>query len=152
MTDLLANLEVSKPCDAKWSEMVGTGAARHCNLCEKHVYNVSQMTEAQVVDLIQSTEGTVCMRLFRRADGTVKTSDCHSQMHAVPTKWPVRLISMFILTIFATLGGTALAFGDSKYFSKVEALVCEYLGIQRHDPDIVMGNVCIPVQPQKNKQ
>ncbi len=56
--------------------MTGDERARFCGSCHKNVYDISQMTRAQAQQLIQEKEGNVCVRLYRRPDGTVITSDC----------------------------------------------------------------------------
>ena len=45
-------------------------------MSESSVYNVASMTRDEAESLIYQAEGEVCMRLYRRADGTVLTSDC----------------------------------------------------------------------------
>lgn len=72
----LNKLEIASPCSASWDDMVGDERTRHCGDCSKNVFNIAEMTSAEVKGLIQETEGRVCVRLFRRKDGTVLTSDC----------------------------------------------------------------------------
>ena len=68
---------VAKPCSANWNEMTGDERARHCAGCGMNVYNISAMTANEARGLIASHEGTrLCIRLFKRADGTVITRDC----------------------------------------------------------------------------
>jgi len=56
--------------------MVGDDRARFCGQCQKHVYNLSSLTADEAVALIREREGGLCARFYRRADGTVLTSDC----------------------------------------------------------------------------
>lgn len=72
----LENLRIATPCKADWDEMSGTERVRFCGRCEKNVYNLSAMSRAEAEMLVQEKEGRVCLRLYRRADGTVITSDC----------------------------------------------------------------------------
>ena len=74
--DAIDRIEVASPCDASWEEMRGDDRVRFCGLCSKNVYNFAKMSRAEIAALIANTEGRVCGRLFRRADGTVLTSDC----------------------------------------------------------------------------
>jgi len=74
--ELLANIKVASPCSARWGHMVGDERARFCGQCEKHVYNLSNLTADEAVALIREREGSLCARFYRRADGTVLTSDC----------------------------------------------------------------------------
>jgi len=73
---VLDQLQIAAPCPAKWDDMAGDARCRFCGGCEKHVYNIAAMTPEEAVDLIQRTEGRLCVRLFRRTDGTVLTTDC----------------------------------------------------------------------------
>jgi hypothetical protein len=74
--ELLANIKVASPCPARWGHMVGDNRARFCGQCRKHVYNLSSLTADEAVALIREREGGLCARFYRRADGTVLTSDC----------------------------------------------------------------------------
>lgn len=56
--------------------MTGDERARFCGQCQKHVYNLSAMTRAQIEALVRETEGRFCGRFYRRADGRMLTADC----------------------------------------------------------------------------
>ena len=72
----LESLRIATPCKADWDEMSGSERVRFCGQCEKNVYNVSAMSRDEAEALVQDKEGRVCLRLYRRSDGTVITSDC----------------------------------------------------------------------------
>jgi hypothetical protein len=74
--ELLPDVRVASPCPADWDAMPGTGAVRHSGQCGLNVYNLSALTTRQAADLIRDAEGRLCVRLYRRADGTVLTRDC----------------------------------------------------------------------------
>ena len=80
----LEEIQIAKPCRADWDKMTGDERARFCGSCHKNVYDISQMTRAQAQQLIQEKEGNVCLRLHRRPDGTVITSDCPVGIAATP--------------------------------------------------------------------
>jgi hypothetical protein len=63
--------------------MAGDARVRHCTLCDLNVYNFAEMTREEVHALLQRSEGRVCARLFRRADGTVLTRDCPTGLRAL---------------------------------------------------------------------
>lgn len=63
-------------CPASWDGMVGGDSVRHCGLCDKNVYDFSGLTAMEATALIAKHEGNVCVRLWRRRDGTVLTADC----------------------------------------------------------------------------
>jgi len=74
--DLLDNIAIASPCEASWNEMSGNDRVRFCSACKKNVYNLSAMQRAEAEALLQKYEGQVCVRLYRRKDGTVLTQDC----------------------------------------------------------------------------
>jgi 5-hydroxyisourate hydrolase-like protein (transthyretin family) len=69
-------IRVASPCSAGWETMSGDERARHCESCKLNVYNIAGMTNAEVRHLISNRDGRLCIRLFRRTDGTVLTKDC----------------------------------------------------------------------------
>jgi hypothetical protein len=56
--------------------MVGDDRVRFCGQCEKNVYNLSAMPRDEAEALLAAREGKMCVRLYKREDGTVMTSDC----------------------------------------------------------------------------
>jgi hypothetical protein len=72
----LESLRVASPCKEPWDKMTGDERVRDCARCEKPVFNLSDMTRAEAEDLLAQRGITACVRFFRRADGTVMTSDC----------------------------------------------------------------------------
>jgi len=56
--------------------MRGDDRVRFCGACDKNVYNLAGMTRREATALVAEREGSVCLRMFRRADGTVLTADC----------------------------------------------------------------------------
>ncbi|CAN5563273.1 hypothetical protein BH10ACI2_BH10ACI2_01370 [soil metagenome] len=75
-TSPLDNIHVASPCSANWEEMFGDDRKRFCGDCKLNVYNLSDMTRQDAENLIVSSEGRLCVRFFRRADGTVLTKNC----------------------------------------------------------------------------
>jgi hypothetical protein len=73
---ILSDIRIASPCPAKWDAMSGDERARHCGSCEKTVYNISALTADEAAELIAAHEGKLCIRMFRRSDGTVITRDC----------------------------------------------------------------------------
>lgn len=79
MTDrsLLDGISIASPCSADWNTMQGDDRRRFCAQCKLHVYDLSAMSTADAERLLRGADqGRVCVRLFRRADGTVLTRDC----------------------------------------------------------------------------
>src|SRR3954471_24974057 len=74
--DILDQVRVASPCPARWEDMEGDERRRFCGQCQLHVYNLSAMTRAEAMALVSGAEGRLCAGFFRRADGTILTSDC----------------------------------------------------------------------------
>jgi len=107
--DPLGGLRIAAPCTASWEGMAGDERVRHCSLCSLNVYNFAEMTAAEVRDLLQRTEGRVCARLYRRADGTVLTRDCPTGIRALRRR--ASRAAAALVTALLTLPG--LAFGGT---------------------------------------
>src|SRR3954465_5748427 len=73
---LLDRVFIASPCHASWEAMTGDERARFCQSCEKTVYNLSAMTSKDAEALLAEHGEKACVRFYRRADGTVMTSDC----------------------------------------------------------------------------
>jgi hypothetical protein len=82
-TNPLDNIRVASPCAADWNEMVGDERKRFCSQCSLNVYNLSGMTSDEAENLLLTSEGRVCVRFYRRRDGTVLTRDCPVGWQAV---------------------------------------------------------------------
>ena len=97
-TSLLDRLYVAKPCTADWEAMAGDERVRFCNLCKLNVYNLSAMSRQEAETLIAQTEGRLCTKFYRRADGTILTQDC-------PVGWRAlqRRVSRTASAVFSTL-------------------------------------------------
>ena len=72
----LNETQVASPCRAEWALMAGDDKVRFCQGCQLHVYNLSAMDVEEAADLIASHDGQLCVRFYRRLDGTVLTRDC----------------------------------------------------------------------------
>ena len=73
----LERVEVAAPCHADWEKMEGDERARFCQDCKLSVYNLSDMSKEAAESLLKAYEGKrLCVRFFRRKDGTILTSNC----------------------------------------------------------------------------
>lgn len=57
-------LEIPKPCSESWAQMTPMGLGRFCAHCQKTVTDITQMSDAQVVQLFQKNTDTHCIRAF----------------------------------------------------------------------------------------
>jgi hypothetical protein len=80
----LDDIAIAAPCKAVWSEMSGDERERVCAECKLSVFNLSELSRTEAEDLLsQSKPGGFCIKLFRRADGTILTKDCPTGLRLV---------------------------------------------------------------------
>jgi hypothetical protein len=104
-TVALDEVRVASPCSASWEMMDGDDRVRFCGQCARNVYNLSGMTRNEAQTLVLTHEGRLCIRFFRRADGTMLTRDCPVGLQAAKR----RLLA--ILSVAAGLLLALLAWG-----------------------------------------
>jgi hypothetical protein len=101
---VLEGLRVASPCTVPWDGMAGNDRVRHCGECRLNVYNLSEMTRREAEALVRGAEGRLCVRFFRRPDGTVLTRDCPVGLRAVRMRL-VRLGSAVAALFLGMLAG-----------------------------------------------
>jgi len=103
------SLRVASPCPMNWENMSGDELTRFCDLCSLNVYNISEMSEREVQTLVAKSEGRICARIYKRADGTVLTRNCPVGFRAYQKR-----VSRFAGAALATIMGIcSIAFGQS---------------------------------------
>jgi len=88
-------LRIATPCPISWDQMTGDNRVRFCDHCHLNVYNISALSRLEAEKLIAATEGRLCARLFRRADGTVLTSDCPVGLRALRRRVAKKTAAIF---------------------------------------------------------
>ncbi len=104
-TRTLDVIEVEEPCTEDWDRMLGGGAVRFCRVCRFNVYDLSQMSLGEAARLVEESEGRLCVRFVRRADGTVVTDDCAPARFAA-----LRKAARRSLRVAAAMSAALLAF------------------------------------------
>ncbi len=84
---VLDTITIDTPCTVPWEGMQGDDRTRFCTKCSKHVHDISEMTTAEAVQLMNATEELPCVRLYRRPDGRVVTSDCPKTLRERTWTW-----------------------------------------------------------------
>ena len=104
----LSKVRVASPCPADWDSMIGEERVRFCGQCELNVYNLSAMTKAQAENLIVRTEGRLCVRFYRRTDGSILTQDCPVGLRALRQRMSRirRAVAGVLLGFFAGSAGS----------------------------------------------
>src|SRR5436190_6410510 len=102
----LKHVRVASPCKADWDQMIGTDRMRFCGQCSLNVYNLSAMTRDEAESLIAANEGRLCVRFYRRQDGSIITQDCPVGLRAIRARvscW-MKAVAAAVLTFSATIG------------------------------------------------
>jgi len=110
----LRNVKVASPCPADWDAMYGNERVRFCSECKLNVYNLSGMRKVDAERLLASVEGRLCVRYYRRPDGTILTKDCPVGLAAARQR-AIRLataVAGIVIGLF-TGSATTMAFRSS---------------------------------------
>lgn len=138
-TNPLKNISVASPCSQDWNAMIGNERKRYCGDCKLNVYNLSGMTRTEAENLIVNNEGRLCVRFYRRADGSILTKDC-------PVGWAAikRRVSRMAVAVFSLFVGliTGLGFVSSFNQTKKRVLMGDVVG--KFDRGATMGNIAVP--------
>jgi hypothetical protein len=110
--NILNNLRIASPCPASWETMQGDQRVRFCDSCSKHVYDIANLKAEAALALIQESEGHLCVRLYRRKDGTVLTADCPVGIRAALRRRLFRMAAAGVVLI-ATLRSGIWLFANS---------------------------------------
>ena len=82
-TSPLDHVHIAAPCKADWNNMLGDERVRFCGQCSLNVYNLSEMTKSDAELLVARTEGRLCVRFYRRTDGSILTRNCPEGLRAL---------------------------------------------------------------------
>src|ERR1043166_3640526 len=102
----LNHVRVASPCKADWDQMIGSEHVRFCGQCNLNVYNLTSLTRDQAESLIARNEGRLCVRFYRRKDGSILTSDCPVGLRAgrQRTTRVAKALAAYLLAFLASLG------------------------------------------------
>ncbi len=115
---ILDDVSIASPCPLKFEQMTGDEKIRFCDLCQLNVYNVSQMTRIEAEELLNDKSDQVCLRLYRRKDGTLITKDCPvGKRFSDRIKFKIRSIAAVIVSFIGS--ASALAQADSKLLKEI---------------------------------
>jgi hypothetical protein len=147
----LSNLKVASPCSQDWNAMIGNDRKRYCGECKLNVFNLSGMSRAEAENLIMNAEGRLCVRFYKRADGSVITQDCPVGWARVKqrTRAYITAVASLIFTFFGALGLVA-AFKKSN--NTIMGAIPTSTATPKNTPKTVMGDVSMgtPVPTPEN--
>lgn len=110
-------VQIASPCPADWDAMQGDDRSLFCGQCQRHVYNLSAMTRPEAEKLVFEREGRLCVRFYRRRDGTVLTADCPVGLRGVRRRI-ARSLAAACGLLMAILGSTALGSFASRWLPR----------------------------------
>jgi hypothetical protein len=122
-TNPLNNIKVASPCSSDWDGMLGTSRQRYCGECKLNVYNLSGMTRPEAENLLIRAEGSICVRYFRRSDGTVLTQDCPVGWQAVKKR-----MQSYWTAAFSLIFGIFTGLGINTLFNRADSIGYPVMG------------------------
>jgi hypothetical protein len=152
-TDPLDHVDVAAPCPADWDAMIGNRQVRFCGQCQLNVYNLSEMSRDQAENLISRTEGRLCIRFYRRKDGTILTANCPVGLGAIRrrltrrAKAAVSAILGFLAGVSSYAGVRGLSADVALNQAASPAMIWMESNIKKVGPRVTMG-VMVPTQGQ----
>ena len=148
---LLDQVSVASPCTVSWDSMQGDDRTRHCKLCQKNVYNLSALNRDEAENLVRASEGRLCIRFFRRHDGTMLTADCPVGLQGVRARL-IRGALGIAATVLAVAGSLLwgrFSIASGSRGTGIEAL--DYGPLSRFsdwvNPRPVLGAMALPAPP-----
>jgi hypothetical protein len=72
---VLSRVRVWSPCNQDWNTMRGNDKVRFCDHCAKHVHDLSEMTPEAALELVERSEGRLCVRFIPNSDGSPHVKD-----------------------------------------------------------------------------
>ncbi len=103
----LDHVRVAAPCHVDWDSMSGNDRQRFCGQCQMNVYNLSDMTRAEAEYFVGNAEGRVCVRFYRRRDGSIITDNCPVGLRALKRRM-TRIGHAFASALLMFLGSVGI--------------------------------------------
>ena len=128
----LDDVKVAAPCPADWDAMSGNDRMRFCSQCNLNVYNFSGMSRKEAARFINRTEDRVCVRYYRRADGSILTDNCPVGLRALKRR-AIRIANAVLSSVICFLAGMGLY--------RVVPLLEDRVMVTQEDRVMVMGTV-----------
>lgn len=137
----LSDLVINTPCPMDWNRMDGDDRKRFCSRCEKHVYNIEEMTEHEALQVIENLNGDFCARIFRRPDGTIVTSECPKVGKRTSGRW----FQFSIATLVTLLTSSAGLFAAAPWIARqIEPFTQSWFGQTPMTGIICVGEIAPP--------
>ena len=141
-------IHVAEPCTQAWDAMTGDDRSRFCGSCRLHVYDLSSMTRAEAEELVMSRKRAgehLCVRFFRRADGTVVTDDCGPIRRAIrrrALRVRAAVVAAFAMILPVTACRQTTVMGKPGMSPQEPPP-----GLEDYEETQTLGNLCDPEPP-----
>lgn len=149
-TTRLDNIRVAAPCSADWDSMFGNERVRSCEQCHLNVYNLSEMSRVEAYRLINQAEGRLCVRFYRRRDGSIITQNCPVGLRAIKRRLSrvATAAASFVLSLMAGVGFYRGADKLVSFQPKVMGTIATADG-NRPLPPSVQGELIVRPSPEQ---
>ncbi len=77
---ILDEIAIETPCRVPWNELQGSGGMKSCEVCEKHVFDLIELTSADAVRVLADCQSLPCVRICRGPDGKIVTADSPTRL------------------------------------------------------------------------
>jgi hypothetical protein len=78
--------EKASACASRWADMPGSDRVRFCRGCQSQVFDLSGLDAPEAQRLVTWATGERPGVLFRRSDGTQRTTDCPRGLQVLPLR------------------------------------------------------------------
>jgi hypothetical protein len=154
----LDDVEVAAPCKADWDQMIGSERMRFCGQCNLNVFNLSAMSRVEAESLIARTEGRLCVKFYRRFDGSIITRDCPLGLRAIQRRvsYLAKAILAAAFSFLASVGVQALIPDFSPPLSQLQGVMAVPDSVIRppvpSPAHTLMGKVMIRPLPRHSRK
>ena len=140
----LKHVHIASPCTADWDQMIGNERMRFCGQCSLNVYNLSRMSRREAEQLISQNEGRLCIRYYRRKDGSIITRNCPVGLRAMKRRLKLvgRAVASAVLSFFAGVGFYEVLVPPSREF------VMGVMAVEPPPRAVTMGEMVAPEPSQ----
>lgn len=76
-------INIPAPCEADWDSMIGNDKVRFCEHCNLQVTNLSSLTHQAAINLVERSQGRLCVRLEKRAGGGLIMKQSAPRLHQI---------------------------------------------------------------------
>jgi hypothetical protein len=89
-------VSIQKPCSESWEQMDDLGQSRFCASCQKCVTDFTQMSDRDIVQILQNQSGEIC--------GRFNESQLERDLFALELKQNKYLNAFFSMTLLSAMG------------------------------------------------